>query len=64
MAVDEVTAGADHHGVVIAALILPDLFLWVQRPQQVQSRGLTKSATDAIETAAKRVDTKRQQLLL
>lgn len=59
MAVDEVTAGADHHGVVIAALILPDSLSLGSKTSTGPIRGgLTKSATDAIETAAKRVDTK------
>ena len=56
VAVDEVTAAQDHFGVAMAALILPDSLKMMANTGR--TRGLTKSATKAIETAAKRVDTK------
>ena len=55
MAVDEVTAGQDHHGVAIAALILPDSLRMAGRGRTGPIRGgLTRSA----EPEKKRVDTK------
>lgn len=59
VAVDEVTAAQDHFGVAMAALILPDSLKLsgggnVGRVRQ----GLTRTASDAMESAAKRVDTK------
>ena len=55
VAVDEVTAGQDHHGVAIAALILPDSLRMAGRGRTGPIRGgLTRSA----EPEKKRVDTK------
>ncbi len=55
VAVDEVTAGPDHHGVAIAALILPDSLRMAGRGRTGPIRGaLTRSA----EPEKKRVDTK------
>ena len=55
VAVDEVTAGAEHHGVAIAALILPDSLRMAGRGRTGPIRGaLTRSA----EPEKKRVDTK------
>ena len=49
------TAGADHHGVAIAALILPDSLRMAGRGRTGTIRGaLTRSA----EPEKKRVDTK------
>ena len=42
MAVDEVTAGADHHGVVIAALILPDSLSLGSKTSTGPIRGVDK----------------------
>ena len=55
MAVDEVTAGADHHGVAMAALIMPNSLNFGGRQSTGPIRGgLTRSA----EPEKKRVDTK------
>jgi len=55
VAVDEVTAGADHHGVAVAALILPDSLSLGGRTKTGPIRGgLTRKA----EEPKKRVDTK------
>ena len=45
VAVDEVTAAQDHHGVAMAALILPNLH-WVQELAQVLRGSLTRKATE------------------
>ena len=59
LAVDEVTAGRDHHGVAVAALILPDSLsnLGNQRTGPVR-KSMTRSAQEAIDAAQRRVDTK------
>lgn len=55
VAVDEVTAGPDHHGVAVAALILPDSLSLGARTKTGPVRGaLTRTA----EEPKKRVDTK------
>ena len=55
VAVDEVTAGQDHHGVAIAALILPDSLTFGAKTRTGPIRGaLTRKA----EEPKKRVDTK------
>ena len=55
VAVDEVTAGQDHHGVAIAALILPDSLTFGAKTRTGPIRGaLTRKAEDP----KKRVDTK------
>ena len=55
VAVDEVTAGQDHHGVAVAALILPESLSLGARTKTGPIRGaLTRSA----EEPRKRVDTK------
>lgn len=55
MAVDEVTAGQDHHGVAVAALILPESLALGGRTKTGRVRGgLTRTATEP----PKRVDTK------
>lgn len=55
VAVDEVTAGQDHHGVAIAALILPDSLTFGAKTRTGPIRGaLTRKAEDPM----KRVDTK------
>ena len=55
MAVDEVTAGQDHHGVAVAALILPES-LSMGRTKTGPIRGaLTRKAAPEPK---KRVDTK------
>jgi hypothetical protein len=55
VAVDEVTAGPDHHGVAVAALILPDSLALGARTKTGPIRGaLTRTA----EEPKKRVDTK------
>lgn len=55
MAVDEVTAGQDHHGVAVAALILPESLAMGARTRTGPIRGgLTRTATEP----PKRVDTK------
>ena len=59
VAVDEVTAAQEHFGVAMAALILPESLKLsgggnVGRVRQ----GLTRTASDAMESASKRVDTK------
>jgi len=55
MAVDEVTAGQDHHGVAMAALILPDSLALGARTRTGPIRGgLTRTASEP----PKRVDTK------
>lgn len=52
VAVDEVTAGAEHHGVAIAALILPQsLNIGTTSTGRVRS-GLTRSATKQVDTKA------------
>ncbi|MGY8754656.1 MAG: hypothetical protein ACKVIR_03085 [Candidatus Poseidoniales archaeon] len=60
VAVDEVTAAKDHHGVAMAALILPESlkFSVGQSTGRVRGSGLTRTATEAIESASRRVDTK------
>jgi len=59
LAVDEVTAGRDHHGVAVAALILPDSLnnLGAQRTGPVRSSA-TRTAQEAIQASQRRVDTK------
>jgi hypothetical protein len=59
LAVDVVTAGRDHHGVAVAALILPDSLsnLGKQRTGPVR-KSTTRSAQEAIDAAQRRVDTK------
>lgn len=55
VAVDEVTAGQDHHGVAIAALILPESLTFGAKARTGPIRGaLTRKA----EESKKRVDTK------
>jgi len=55
VAVDEVTAGPDHHGVAVAALILPESLSLGARTKTGPVRGaLTRTA----EEPKKRVDTK------
>ena len=55
VAVDEVTAGQDHHGVAIEALILPDSLTFGAKTRTGPIRGaLTRKA----EEPKKRVDTK------
>lgn len=55
VAVDEVTAGQDHHGVAIAALILPESLTFGAKTRTGPIRGaLTRKA----EEPKKRVDTK------
>ena len=55
VAVDEVTAGPDHHGVAVAALILPESLSLGGRTKTGPVRGaLTRTA----EESKKRVDTK------
>ena len=55
VAVDEVTAGQEHHGVAVAALILPDSLSLGARTKTGPVRGaLTRRA----EEPKKRVDTK------
>ena len=55
MAVDEVTAGQDHHGVAVAALILPESLSLGAGSRTGRVRGgLTRTATEP----PKRVDTK------
>lgn len=56
VAVDEVTAAQEHHGVAMAVLILPDSLKMATTTGRV--RGATRSINKAIETASKRVDTK------
>ena len=59
MAVDEVTAAQDHYGVAMAALILPESLKLSGGGNVGRVRsGLTRQATDAMASAAKRVDTK------
>ena len=56
VAVEEVTAAADHHGVAMAALILPNSLALGARTGTGPIRGaLTRQAT---EPPAKRVDVK------
>jgi len=56
VAVDEVTAGQDHHGVAVAALILPESLSLGARTKTGPVRGaLTRTATPEPK---KRVDTK------
>ena len=56
VAVDEVTAGQDHHGVAVAALILPESLSLGARTKTGPIRGgLTRTA---VEEQKKRVDTK------
>ena len=59
VAVDEVTAAQEHFGVAMAALILPES-LKVSGGGNVGRvrQGLTRTASDAMESASKRVDTK------
>ena len=55
VAVDEVTAHSDHHGVAVAALILPESLSLGARTKTPPIRGaLTRKA----EEPKKRVDTK------
>ena len=56
VAVDEVTAAQEHHGVAMAVLILPDSLKMATATGRI--RGATRSISKAMETAAKRVDTK------
>jgi hypothetical protein len=57
VAVDEVTAAADHHGVAMAALILPNSLSLGARTGTGPVRGaLTRQATE--EAPPKRVDVK------
>ena len=59
IAVDEVTAAQDHYGVAMAALILPESLKMSSKESVGRVRtGLTRQATDAMESAARRVDTK------
>ena len=59
VAVDEVTAAQDHYGVAMAALILPESLKMSGGGNVGRVRsGLTRQATDAMESASKRVDTK------
>ena len=59
VAVDEVTAAKDHYGVAMAVLILPESLKLAGGAAVGRVRGgLTRSATDAIANAARRVDTK------
>ena len=47
IAVDEVTAGPDHHGVALAALILPETMSFQHSDQVARVRsGLTRSANE------------------
>mgnify|MGYP001949580585 CR=1 FL=1 len=55
VAVDEVTAGQDHHGVAVAALILPESLSLGARTKTGPIRG---SLTRRAEEPKKRVDTK------
>ena len=58
MAVDEVTAANDHHGVAMAALILPNsLSLGAKTGTGKVRGGLTRKAADT-PTPPKRVDVK------
>ena len=59
VAVDEVTAAQGHYGVAMAALILPESLKLSGGGNVGRVRsGLTRQATDAMATAARRVDTK------
>ena len=59
VAVDEVTAAKDHFGVAMAALILPESLNMSGRGNVGRVRaGLTRQASDAMASAARRVDTK------
>ena len=59
IAVDEVTAAQDHYGVAMAALILPESLRMSGAKNVGRVRtGLTRQATDAMESASRRVDTK------
>ena len=59
VAVDEVTAAQDHFGVAMAALILPESLKLSGGGNVGRVRaGLTRQASDAMASAAKRVDTK------
>tara|TARA_B100000287_G_scaffold283165_1_gene266807 strand:- start:502 stop:1185 length:684 start_codon:yes stop_codon:yes gene_type:complete len=59
VAVDEVTAAKDHFGVAMSALILPESLKMTGGTAVGRVRGgLTRQASDAIESAARRVDTK------
>ncbi len=58
IAVDEVTAAKDHFGVAMAALILPESLKLSGGAVGRVRGGLTRQATDAMASAARRVDTK------
>ncbi len=60
VAVDEVTAAQQHYGVAMAVLILPESLKLSggQNVGRVRGAGLTRKATDAMASAARRVDTK------
>ena len=59
VAVDEVTAAQEHYGVAMSALILPESLKFAGTGAVGRVRGgLTRSATDAMASASRRVDTK------
>ena len=55
VAVDEVTAGSEHHGVAMAALILPNSLSFTGKPSTGPIRG---GLTVALDNQQKRVDVK------